>query len=70
MAGAGLRASLGVSIALGRAEEEKGAAIRAFYATPWALDSILVGNEDLHPVGPFSVDDIIKHMNGEPIQPG
>jgi hypothetical protein len=30
---------------------------------------VLVGNEDIHPVGPFSVDDIIYHMDGAPTQP-
>jgi hypothetical protein len=48
----------------GRAEEEKAAAIRAYHANPDSIAAIYVGNEDLIPVGPFSVDDIIGHIQG------
>jgi hypothetical protein len=48
-----------------RVEVEKGAAIRGWYSYPNNIISIYVGNEDLHPVGPFSPDDIIKHMQGQ-----
>lgn len=48
----------------GRAEEEKAAAIRAYHADPDSIAAIYVGNEDLIPLGPFSVDEIIGHIQG------
>ena len=48
----------------GRAEEEKAAAIRAYHADPQSIAAIYVGNEDLIPAGPFSVDDIVGHIQG------
>lgn len=48
----------------GRAEEEKAAAIRAYHANPGSIAAIYVGNEDLIPAGPFSVDEIIGHIQG------
>lgn len=59
---AGLKAALGVSIANGRAEEEKAAAIRAYHANPDSIAAIYVGNEDLMPVGPFTADELIGHI--------
>lgn len=53
----------------GQADGQKGAAIRAWYSHGANLNSVLVGNEDIHPVGPFSVDDIIYHMDGAPTRP-
>ena len=49
----------------GRANDEKQAAIRAFHEHADNINSIYVGNEDLQPVGPFTVDDIINHIDGE-----
>ena len=48
----------------GLAEEEKAAAIRAYKANPGSIAAIYVGNEDLIPAGPFSVDEIIGHIQG------
>jgi len=50
----------------GHAGDEKAAAIRAYYDYPDNVNSYYVGNEDLQPVGPFTVDDIISNMNGKP----
>jgi hypothetical protein len=44
-------------------QSEIGLAIDAYYKYPRNLLSIYVGNEDLIPNGPFSVDAVIGYLN-------